>query len=276
MTAQHAFPTSVPGPAAPSSPARPREPSRTVAALATTLLLATTACGPVTDESRQEKLTVFAAASLTGAFSDLERRFEDERPGVDVELNFAGSSDLAAQIEQGAPADVFASADTHTMDLVTQSGRAAGDPQIFARNTLQIAVPPDNPAGVDELADLAREGTTVALCAENVPCGAASQTVMAKAELDVAPASWERDVKAALTKVELGEVDAALVYRTDVIAAGDQVKGIDVPEATTAVNDYPIVVLSDTARPELAQAWLDTVTSPAGSELLTDAGFQTP
>jgi molybdate transport system substrate-binding protein len=220
-------------------------------------------------------LTVFAAASLTDVFTDLGERFEADHPGLDVQFNFAGSSALATQLTQGAPADVFASANEAQMAVVTDAG-LADDPQVFAANVLQIAVPAGNPAGVTGLADLARQDLTIALCAPQVPCGAAAEDVLAAAGVPAAPDTLEEDVRAALTKVELGEVDAALVYTTDVTAAGDAVEGIDVPEAEQAVNDYPIAVLADAPDPAAAAAFVELVRSEEGQQALADAGFRTP
>jgi molybdate transport system substrate-binding protein len=220
-------------------------------------------------------LTVFAAASLTDVFTDLGEQFEADHPGLDVQFSFAGSSALATQLTQGAPADVFASANESQMGVVTDAG-LADDPQVFAANVLQLAVPAGNPAGVTGLADLAREELAVALCAPQVPCGAAAEDVLAAAGVTAAPDTLEEDVRAALTKVELGEVDAALVYTTDVTAAGDAVEGIDVPEAEQAVNDYPVAVLADAPNPEAAAAFVELVRSEEGQQALADAGFRVP
>ncbi|HSV67298.1 MAG TPA: molybdate ABC transporter substrate-binding protein [Mycobacteriales bacterium] len=221
-------------------------------------------------------VTVLAAASLTESFSTLGRRFESAHPGVRVVFSFGASSDLATQITQGAPGDVFAAASPATMDTVTRAGEARGDPQVFASNVLAIAVPPGNPARVAGLADLARPGVKVALCAVQVPCGAAATKLLAADGVVVRPVTLERDVKAALTKVELGEVDAALVYRTDVRAAGGKVTGIEIPDAAKAVNRYPIVVLSGAKNATAAQAFVDYVRSDAGRQVLGDAGFTLP
>ncbi|GAA1090997.1 molybdate ABC transporter substrate-binding protein [Nocardiopsis composta] len=218
-------------------------------------------------------LTVFAAASLTEVFTDLGERFEEET-GSTVEFSFAGSSDLAQQIADGAPADVFASADVPNMDKVTEGGFAEGDPEVFARNVLQIAVPPDNPAGVEGFDDLAGDGVTVAVCAPEVPCGAAAEELMDATGVEIDAASQEEDVKAALTKARLGEVDAALVYETDVRAAGDDVRGIGIDGAEDAANDYPIVPLTSSGDPELAREWVDFVLSEEGAGALADAGFR--
>ncbi|MGY1724842.1 molybdate ABC transporter substrate-binding protein [Blastococcus sp. SYSU DS0533] len=221
-------------------------------------------------------LTVFAAASLTDVFTELGERLEDEHPGLEVRFNFAGSSALATQITQGAPADVLASAAPPQMAVVADAGLAAGDPEVFTTNVLEIAVPAGNPAGVTGPSDLAREDLAVALCAPDVPCGAASEQVLAAAGVTAAPDTLEEDVRAALTKVELGEVDAALVYATDVAAAGDAVEGIAFPEADDAVTTYPIAALADAPNPEAAEAFLELVTSDAGQQALADAGFRAP
>ena len=220
-------------------------------------------------------LTVFAAASLTDVFTGLGERLEADAPGLDVQFNFAGSSALATQVTQGAPADVFASANEAQMAVVADAG-LADDPQVFAANVLQIAVPAGNPADVTGLEDFADEDLTLALCAAEVPCGAAAEDVFAAAGVTPRPDTQEEDVRAALTKVELGEVDAALVYTTDVTAAGDAVEGIDVPEAGQAVNEYPIAVLADAPNPGAAAAFVELVRSEEGQQALADAGFRTP
>lgn len=241
------------------------------AALAAAVAL--TACGGGT----AEELTVFAAASLTDVFEDLAEEFEADNPGVEVVLNFAGSSELAAQINSGAPADVFAAADTSTMDQVVEGAGLAGEGGVvFATNTLRIAVPPDDPAGIEDLGDLAGDGVSVALCAEEVPCGAATVAALDAAGVDITPVTYEEDVRAVLTKVELGEVDAGLVYGTDVIAAGGAVTGIAFPEAEEAVNDYPVGIPADAPRPDLAAAWIEMLLSETGTAALAEAGFGSP
>jgi molybdate transport system substrate-binding protein len=222
------------------------------------------------------KVVVLAASSLTETFTELGEAFEDLHPGTTVTFSFAASSELATQIEQGAPADVFASASPTTMALVSDAGDTADEPVTFVRNTLEIAVPAGNPAGVTGLADFAKKDLVIALCAPEVPCGAAADKVFAAAKLTPKPDTLEADVKATLSKVTVGEVDAALVYKTDVLAAGDKVEGIDFPEAADAVNDYPIAVLADAPNPKAAQAFLDVVQSAAGGKVLAEAGFQVP
>ncbi|WP_306303153.1 molybdate ABC transporter substrate-binding protein [Actinomadura formosensis] len=221
-------------------------------------------------------VTVFAAASLTETFTTLGRSFEGSHPGVKVRFNFGGSSALAQQITQGAPADVFAAASPATMKTVTDAHLADGQPQIFVRNRLQIATPADNPGKVTALKDLASPKVKVVLCAEQVPCGAAANKALAAAGVTVKPVSLEKDVKGALNKVTLGEADAALVYRTDVKAAGAKVHGIDFPEAAKAINDYPIVTLAKAPQPALAKEFLGLVVSAQGRTTLTAAGFDTP
>ncbi|MEV7966400.1 molybdate ABC transporter substrate-binding protein [Sphaerisporangium sp. NPDC088356] len=236
---------------------------------------ATPATASSSGSSGATTLTVFAAASLTGTFTELGKTFEAAHPGTSVKFNFGSSATLAQQITQGAPADVFAAASPATMKTVTDAS-AATAPTTFVRNKLQIAVPPDNPAKVDELKDLSDAKVKVALCAEQVPCGAAAVKALDAAGLKVTPVTYEQDVKATLTKVELGEVDAALVYKTDVLAAGGKVTGIAFPEADKAINDYPIAALSKAPAPDLAKQFVDLILSSPGRDVLTKAGFEGP
>ncbi|MGP3961205.1 molybdate ABC transporter substrate-binding protein [Nonomuraea sp. 3N208] len=222
-----------------------------------------------------KEVTVFAASSLTGTFTELGKTFEAAHPGATVRFNFGSSATLAQQITQGAPADVFAAASPATMKTVTDAS-LAGSPATFARNKLQIAVPADNPAMVDELKDLTDPKVKVALCAEQVPCGAAAIKALDAAGLKVTPVTLEQDVKAALTKVELGEVDAALVYKTDVIASAGKAEGIDFTEADQAINDYPIATLAKAPAGDLAQRFVDLVLSQQGKDVLAKAGFEAP
>jgi molybdate transport system substrate-binding protein len=251
--------------------------------LGTSLTLAA-GCGDTGDDSsgssgssaKGRTLFVFAAASLTGTFTSLGRTFEAAHPGVKVKFNFGGSSALAQQITQGAPADVFAAASPATMRTVTDARAAAGAPTTFVRNRLEIAVPPANPARVKTLKDLADPRTKVVECAPEVPCGAAALQALKAAGLTVKPVSQEQDVKAALTKVRLNEADAALVYRTDVKAAAGKVTGIDFPEAAKAINDYPIVTLAKAPQPGLAREFVQLVLSGQGRSVLQQAGFESP
>jgi molybdate transport system substrate-binding protein len=256
--------------------------------LAATALVALAACGTsagssaggTASSSSSTKLTgtltVFAASSLTGVFGTLGDQLKAANPGLDVRFNFAGSSTLATQITQSAPADVFAAASPTTMATVTDAKLAAGTPAVFTENVLEIAVPKGNPGHVTGLADFARPALTLAICAPEVPCGAAATKVFAAAKIAAKPDSLEEDVKAALTKVSLGEVDAALVYTTDVRAAGNKVQGISFPEAEQAVNNYPICVLSAAPNKAAARAFVDLVRSSTGQAALEKAGFRAP
>jgi len=221
-------------------------------------------------------LTVVAAASLTSTFEQLGEVFEQENDGVSVDLNFAGSSDLVAQIIEGAPADVFASADTANMDKLTAEDLAAQEPQDFATNVLQIAVPPGNPAGITSFQDLTEPGLALVVCAPEVPCGAAAQGVADAAGVSLAPVSEEQSVTDVRTKVASGEADAGLVYVTDVIAAGDDVEGILFPESDAVLNRYPIAPVADSEQADLAADFVELVLSAEGQQILADAGFGAP
>nr|WP_246315422.1 molybdate ABC transporter substrate-binding protein [Kineococcus aurantiacus] len=221
-------------------------------------------------------LTVFAAASLQASFTRIGARFEQAHPGARVRFSFAGSSDLAAQLTEGAPADVFASADERNMAKVTAASLTAGDPVDFATNVLEIATAPGNPAGVTGFADLARPGLKVVVCAAQVPCGAAAQTLQDETGVTLAPVSEESSVTDVLGKVTSGEADAGLVYVTDVAAAGDAVTGVAFPEAAGAVNTYPIAALRDSGDAGLAAEFVAFVTGPQGRPVLSAAGFGTP
>jgi molybdate transport system substrate-binding protein len=258
-------------------------------ALPIAAVLVLTACGGSTgagpnsgspagssDRGISGTLTVFAAASLTDVFTQLGKELEHQQPGLHVQFNFAGSSALATQIAQGAPADVFASANQAQMKVVTDAGLQAGDPTVFTENVLEIAVPQGNPGHVTGIRDFGNPDLTLAVCAPAVPCGAAAQQVFALAGVDARPDTQEDDVKAALTKVQLGEVDAALVYATDVRAAGRGVKGISFPEAEQAINQYPICTLAAAPNPAAATAFVDLVLSDPGQQALADAGFRAP
>ena len=218
-------------------------------------------------------VTVFAAASLSAAFQAEASAFEKSHPGGKVELNFAGSSMLVRQIQQGASADVFASADEENMRKLAGSGEVAGAAWLFARNQLQISVPAGNPAHVTGLADLAKPGLVVALCGPTVPCGRYAAEAFLKAGVAVPAASQELDVKAVVTKVGMGEVDAGVVYTTDVRAAGAKVEGVDIPQSENVVARYPIAALKRAPNPEGAKAFVDFVLSPQGQQLLAAFGF---
>jgi len=242
--------------------------------LAATLLLALTACAP-TAANPGRQITVFAAASLTAPFTRIAAAYEAEHPGTTIVLNFAGSSDLVTQIAVGAPADVFASADTTNMAKLTATD-LADRPVDFASNTLSIAVPPGNPAGIASFADLARPGVKTVVCAPRVPCGAATATLETNTGVTLTPVSEESSVTDVLGKVSSGEADAGLVYVTDVRSAGASVQGVPFPESTGAVNTYPIAALAASTNPALAASFTQYVTGPAAREILKAAGFGTP
>lgn len=231
-------------------------------------------------------LRVFAAASLTEAFTALGRAFEAAHPGVEVQFNFAGSQQLAAQITEGAPADLFASADERWMGKLGDAGLLATPAQLFARNRLVVILPAANPAGLGRLQDLARPGLKLVLAADTVPVGRYSRRLLHK----LAPlpgfgadfsarvlgnvVSEEENVKGVVAKVELGEADAGIVYRTDVTpAAAAKLRLLRIPDAFNVTADYPLAVLRDAAHPAEARAFLDFVLSPAGQQLLAERGF---
>ncbi|WP_067536639.1 molybdate ABC transporter substrate-binding protein [Nocardia crassostreae] len=252
-----------------------------VAALAVTAGLV--GCGsddkgsaPAGSDTITGTVTVFAAASLTETFTKLGKDFEAAHPGVKVVYSFGASSALAEQIKQGAPADVFASAAPTNMQQVVVAGEIAGEPATFVSNRLEIAVPKGNPGKITGLADFGKTEPKLALCAEQVPCGAAAKKVFDIAGITPQPDTREQDVKAVLTKVTLGEVDGALVYRTDVKAAGDKVEGIDFPESTKAVNTYPIAALKEAPNAAAATAFVDFIKSAQAKQVFIGAGFDTP
>jgi molybdate transport system substrate-binding protein len=219
------------------------------------------------------EIKVFAAASLTAAFTKIGEDFTAANNGTKVTLNFAGSQALATQIQQAAPADVFASADTTNMDKVKD---LVNPPQIFASNLLQIVVEKGNPKGVKGLEDLANPDLKVVLAAPDVPVGRYSQQALAKAGVTVKPVSQEQDVKAVVSKVSLGEADAGIVYTTDVTAGGDKVEGVDIPEDQNVVATYPIATVKASKAQDQAQAFMDYVLSDQGQQVLKSYGFLPP
>jgi molybdate transport system substrate-binding protein len=221
-------------------------------------------------------VTVFAAASLKAAFTELAGKFEASHPGTKVSLSFAGSADLVTQITQGAPADVFASADTRNMAKLRDAGLVDGEPRNFATNTLTIAVPPGNPAGVTGFRDLAKPGAKVVVCASQVPCGAAAVTVEQETGTELSPVSEESSVTDVLGKVLSGEADAGLVYVTDARNAGGKVAAIPFPEAAKAVNTYPIATVKGARNKQAADAFLELVLGSEGQSALGKAGFGAP
>ncbi|MCX5079741.1 MULTISPECIES: molybdate ABC transporter substrate-binding protein [unclassified Streptomyces] len=254
-------------------------------------LLALSACSSGSDSSSKKgsssaskdsakkltgTVTVFAAASLKESFTTLGKDFEKAHPGTKVTFSFGGSDTLAASITGGAPADVFAAASPKTMAIVTDKKDAATAPSTFVRNQLEIATLPGNPDKVASLKDLTKSGLKVVLCDKTVPCGAAAQKALDASKLKLTPVSYEQDVKSALTKVELKEADAAVVYKTDVKAAGSKVEGVEFPESTNAINDYPIALLKDAPNAEAAKEFIALVQSSEGQKVLTAAGFLKP
>jgi molybdate transport system substrate-binding protein len=221
-------------------------------------------------------VTVFAAASLKATFTELGEQFKKDNPGTNVTFSFAGSSDLVTQLTQGAPADVFASADEPNMKKATDAGLVAGDPVNFATNTLTIVTPPGNPKGIASFADLAKPGTTVVVCAPQVPCGSAAKKVEDATGTVLKPVSEESAVTDVLGKITSGQADAGLVYVTDAAGAGDKVTSVPFPESSDAVNTYPIAVLKDSKNAAAAQKFVDLVSGPEGQKVLAAAGFAAP
>ena len=221
-------------------------------------------------------LTVLGAASLTETFTTLAQDFEADHPGVKVKLSFDSSATLAEQVTQGAPADVLATADEATMQTVVDAKAAHGAPRVFATNHLQMVVPPGNPAGITKFSDLDKPGVKYVVCVDTAPCGKLAVTVLAAAGITAKPVSEEVDVKAVLSKVELDEADAGLVYATDAVAGGDKVKAVDVPTSNENLTRYPIAALAGAEKPQLAQDWVDLVTGARGRQVLADAGFGKP
>lgn len=272
-----------------------RWPAALVAVGATVLLLAGCAGGPsagtgtggsAIDPSagsgtaagtERGDLTVFAAASLAAAFGELATEFQAEHPRVTVKsIVFDGSSTLATQLTEGASADVFASADQANMTKVAGAGDLEGAARDFATNSLQIAVQPGNPTGIQKLADLAAGHRLVVLCAPQVPCGAASKTVLALNKVTLTPVSEEQNVTAVLTKVAAGEADAGLVYTTDVTASDGRVDGVPIANADKAVNRYEIAQPASAANPKAGSAFIALVLSARGQAILHKYGFGRP
>lgn len=233
------------------------------------------AAGPSSDEVLTGELVVAAAASLTDAFTELGEAFEDDHPELTVTFAFAGSSTLASQIVAGAPFDVFAAANRRQMDLVVDEGLAT-DPVVVATNVLELAVEAGDPLGIDGLADLERDDLVLVLASPEVPAGELAAELLARAGLAVAPSSLEVDVRAALGRVELGEADVAIVYRSDVVTASDAVQGVAIPEADDLATEYPLATLVDAPNPAAAEAWVAFVTGPAGRDALARAGLRVP
>jgi molybdate transport system substrate-binding protein len=231
---------------------------------------------PAAGEKPSGELTVFAAASLTESFEAIAKQFEKRYPDVDVKLNFDSSSNLAAQIQQGAPADVFASADEANLQKTIDSGDVTAKPGPFAKNRLEIAVEEGNPKKIKGLADLADSDLVVVLCADDVPCGRYAAEAFAKAGVTVSPASKEENAKATLSKVSLGEADASVVYVTDVKAEKGAVSGVKIPDAQNVMATYPIAPVHESPNAAATKAWVRFVQSKARQKTLRKFGFLPP
>lgn len=245
------------------------------------LALLTAGCGAGSNDPPGGRVTVFAAASLTESFTSVAHGFEAKHAGVRVRLIFGPSSDLARQILAGAAADVYAAASSESVAPLTAARLTGGAPVVFARGRLELAVPAGNPARVRDIHDLGRTGVTFAQCAVEVPCGAATRRLFDSLGLSTRPVTYERDVKAVLAKVRLGEVDAGLVYRTDIRAetggrATPRATGIEIPQSANALTDYPIVTIARGRDGTPAAAFVQYVLSPDGRAVLADAGFDAP
>ncbi len=247
--------------------------------LIATLAVSTAGCGDddSTDSAASGEidgsLLVFAAASLTDAFGAIEAGFEAAHPGVDVQLNLAGSSALREQILEGAPADIFASANASNMDAVVEGGAVTAEPQVFVQNRLEIAVPDGNPGEVTGLADFADAGLLIGLCADVVPCGEFGRAALANAGVTPSIDTNEPDVRSLLTKIEADELDAGIVYVTDIVSAGDGVEGIEIPDDVNVVARYPIAALDESPNPVAAAAFVEFVVSVEGQATLSTFGF---
>jgi molybdate transport system substrate-binding protein len=250
-----------------------------LAALIAAVLTAACSTGDAAGEATggvSGELLVFAAASLTDAFDELGEAFVAANPDVEVVFNHAGSQTLASQVNEGAPADVFASANTTQMDAVAAAGNLAGEPAIFTANLLEIAVERDNPLGIRGLADLADPDLVLVLPAEEVPAGRYARQALDAAGVEVTPWSLEQDVRAALSKVELGEADASIVYASDIVASAGRADGVAIPSEQNVAASYPIAVLAAAPNPTAADAFVSFVRSDAGQEILTAYGFAAP
>jgi molybdate transport system substrate-binding protein len=231
---------------------------------------------PTTVPSVAGDVVVFAASSLTEAFTEIGDAFKVDNPDANVVFTFAGSGDLVTQIGEGAPADVFASADDANMTKLTDAGEAAGDPVSIAKNTMEIIVEKGNPKAITGVADLAKPDLLVVLCADTVPCGKGAAAVLKNAAVTLTPVSLEDKVKGVVTKVAAGEADAGIVYVSDVNAAGDTAEGVEIPADINVINNYPMVITKEATNSAGAQAFIDYVASDAGQAILGTFGFLAP
>jgi molybdate transport system substrate-binding protein len=249
----------------------------TAAPAAPATTAAVTAEAPATTTPSVEgDITVFAAASLTESFTEIGEAFTAANPDAEAEFSFDASSALVQQITEGAPADVFASADTANMDKVTEAGLNGTDPVIFATNLLTIIVAPDNPLGITGVEDLANHDLRVVICSPEVPCGSYANQIFEAAGVTVTPASLEQNVRGVVTKVTAGEADAGIVYVTDVIAAGDAADMVEIPEDINVVAEYPIATVAESGNAEVGEAFIDFVLGSEGQAILGEYGFEAP
>jgi len=261
-----------------------RSPARLAVSVAALTALLLAACGDddqssdtaAPDGGASGEVVVFAASSLTAAFTELGDAFTAANPDATVTFNFAASSELVTQIGEGAPADVFASADESNMTKLTDAGNNGSEPQTFATNLLEIIVGPDNPEGITGVEDLVNDDLIVVTCDVEVPCGKYTAKVFENAGVTVTPKSYEENVKAVVTKVTLGEADAGIVYRTDVIAAGADAAGVEIPADINVTAVYPIAATKEASNDDGAAAFIAFVLSPAGQEILAGYGFGAP
>jgi molybdate transport system substrate-binding protein len=237
---------------------------------------ATTEAPTTTTPGVEGDITVFAAASLTESFTEVGEAFTAANPDAEATLSFDASSALVQQIIEGAPANVFASADTANMDKLTEPGLNGTEPVIFATNLLTIIVQPGNPKGITGVADLTNADITTVICAAEVPCGRYANEIFANAGVTVTPASLEQNVRGVVTKVTAGEADAGIVYVTDVTAAGDDAAMVEIPEDINVLAQYPIATVKDSASPEVSQAFIDFLLSTDGQAIMADYGFGAP
>ena len=235
-------------------------------------VVASSGCGATSAETSGE-VVVLAAGSLTEAFTAIEVEFEIENPKTDLVVSFGSSSSLATQVNNGAPVDVFASADGRNMDKVVSEGLAVGKPEVFASNTLEIVVPAGNPGQIEDLDDLVAPELILALGAPEVPVGRAAREALTRAGIRVPETSQEPDVKAVMSRVQLGQADAGIVWTTDVLAAGDQVSGVPVPAEYNVRSDYPIALISTGRNREGAREFIALVRSDRGGQVLAEHGF---
>ena len=242
-------------------------------AVVATFGLAATGCSSSTSDSASTAtttITVGAASSLTDVFIAIGDQFTQAHPDIEVRFSFAASSAIAEQITQGAPLDVFASAGTTSMQPLVDGGQVTGA-TAFATNSLQIATPPGNPAGVTGLADLTK--VTVVVCEEQVPCGVAAQKLFEANSLTISPVSLEPDVRSVLAKIEADEADAGVVYVTDVKAAGGMVVGIPIPAEQNVTSTYQAGVVKESTHGDAAAAFVAYLASPEAQAVLASAGF---